>query len=76
MTMALTYFHGFEQEGELKSVYLIVYQESALLKDRVQRICDSFQGQRFEVPPLAELHKQAEETQENIQKSEGLLKVS
>lgn len=41
---SLCYFQDFEQNGELKSVYLVIYQESDLLTERVQRACDSFQG--------------------------------
>mmetsp|Transcript_96409 Transcript_96409/g.132745 ORF Transcript_96409/g.132745 Transcript_96409/m.132745 type:complete len:126 (+) Transcript_96409:425-802(+) len=39
---ALTYFSDFNQDNEQKSVYLVVYQESELLRERVQRVCDSF----------------------------------
>lgn len=31
---------------------MVVYQDGDVIRDRVQKICDSFMGQRFEVPPL------------------------
>jgi len=44
--------------------------------DRVQKICDSFLGQRFEVPDLGELLNVAENTQTEINKSNNLLATS
>lgn len=46
------------------------------MKDRVQKICDSFQGQRFEVPPVDQISTQAGETKMDIIKAEELLNIS
>lgn len=34
----------------MKSVYVIVFQESEYLRDRIIKICDSFLGDRYEIP--------------------------
>ena len=33
-----------------RSVYIIMYWDGAAIRDRISRICDSFTGQRFELP--------------------------
>lgn len=40
-------FYGNEQ---FKTVYSVLFQDSGTLKDKIARICDSFLGQRFEIP--------------------------
>ena len=51
---ALTYFGSvnerFTQDNQEKIPYLVVFQE--MLRDRVQKVCDSFMGSRFEIPDL------------------------
>jgi hypothetical protein len=51
---ALTHFLPFDQDGQRKAVYMVVYQDGAIIRDRVQKICDSFMGTRFEIPQLGE----------------------
>lgn len=51
---ALTHFQQFEQDGQEKAVYMVVYQDGAIIRDRVQKVCDSFMGTRFEIPQLGE----------------------
>lgn len=41
---ALTYFKEFKQDGVARVVYMVVYQDGAIIRDRVQKICDSFMG--------------------------------
>jgi len=36
-----------------KSVYIVVFQEGPQLRDKIVRICDSFLGQRFEIPAIS-----------------------
>jgi hypothetical protein len=45
-------------------------------KDRIQRICDSFMGQRFEIPSLNALIDRVNETNKEIAKSRELLYTS
>lgn len=43
------------EKREAKSVYIIMYWEGAHIKNKIERICDSFGGQRYELPPLNEI---------------------
>lgn len=52
---ALTHFSDdFEQGGIQKVVYMVVYQDGPVIRDRVSKICDSFMGSRFEIPNLGD----------------------
>jgi len=66
---ALTHFRQFEQEGVQKVAYLVVFQAMGKGKDKIQRICDSFMGQRFEIPNPQSLGERATETHNEIRKS-------
>jgi hypothetical protein len=35
-----------------KTVYIVVFQDGRQLREKIIRICDSFMGQRFDLPPL------------------------
>lgn len=50
--MALTHFSSFEHEGELKCAYLVMFSGVGRFRERIQKICDTFMGQRFEIPNL------------------------
>jgi hypothetical protein len=52
---ALTHFsEPFLQDKVQKVVYMVVFQEGQMIRDRVQKICDSFMGSRFEIPGLGD----------------------
>lgn len=38
-----------------RSVYIITYYDGAHTRDKIQRICDSFTGQRYNLPELSQL---------------------
>lgn len=40
-----------DQKG--RSVYIIVFWDGKNMRERIQKICDSFRGQRYELPSLA-----------------------
>jgi hypothetical protein len=40
---------------EKKTVYIIMYWAGDSVRDRIHRICDSFVGQRFELPALNDI---------------------
>lgn len=40
-------FYGVEQQ---KTVYCVLFQDSGALREKVTKICDSFLGQRFDIP--------------------------
>jgi len=51
----LTHFsENCKQGKEQKVVYLVVYQHGSNIRDRVQKICDSFMGSRFEIPDIGD----------------------
>lgn len=73
---ALTHFASYEQEGEteVKSTYMVVFQESGFMNERVQKICDSFQaGQRFNIPPIDQISAQIVATRDEIINDEAVL---
>jgi len=49
-----------------RSVYIIVYWEGAHIKSKIERICDSFNGQRYELPALQEISDQMNKTKDGI----------
>lgn len=59
-----------------KSVYIIVFQEGKQLRDRIVRICDSFLGQRFDLPPLMGIQRKLTELRQNINDSRALTEQS
>lgn len=74
---ALTHFHEFTTpDDERKAVYLVVYANLRTMREQVQKICDSFMGQRFEIPEFSQLEDSASENQIEIQKAQGLLATS
>ena len=57
---ALTYFRDFDSAGLpdysgrlddiARTVYVVIFQDGAHVRDRLQKICDSFNGQTVEIP--------------------------
>ena len=54
---ALTYFDDFQQPIKdyygnecQKSVYVVIFQDGSSVRDKILKICDSFMGERFEIP--------------------------
>lgn len=84
---ALTYFNDFEVSNPLekrshtkkvqqKSVYIVVFQEGRMIRERIVRIIDSFMGQRFDLPPLASIKAKIDEVRRNITDSKNLTDTS
>ena len=40
---------------ELKSIYIITFQDDGSLRDKIQKICDSFSRHRYDLPKDTEL---------------------
>ena len=40
----------------VKSVYIIMYWDGGLIRDKILRICDSFNGNRYEVPEMGQIN--------------------
>lgn len=74
---ALTHFKPFTNEdGVEKVAYLVVFSAAGGNKERVQKICDSFMGQRFEIPDLNTLDEVILEIKEKIKKAINLRDTS
>ena len=50
-----------------KSVYIITFQDGQTIKDKITRICDSFTGQRYDLPETADLYTQIERMKQTIE---------
>lgn len=42
----------------LKSVYIIVFWEGENIRTRIERVCDSFNGRRYELPETSDIRSQ------------------
>ncbi len=80
---ALTTFRDFEEvedqnhkKGVRKTVYIVVFQEGQQLRDRILRICDSFMGQRFDLPPLEQMEEKVGEVERQISEGQALIDTS
>jgi V-type H+-transporting ATPase subunit a len=75
---ALTHFSApFTQDKTQKVVYMVVYQDGQMIRDRVQKICDSFMGSRFEIGSLGDnLFSELSDVRSKIEGDRELLKTS
>lgn len=55
-----------QPEGKTRSVYIITYYDGAHIRDKIQRICDSFSGQRFNIPEQNQLGEQIQRMADSI----------
>ena len=55
---------------------MVVFQDISGTSDRVQKICDSFMGQRFDIPELGRVASVIENTEKEVTKSRQLLNTS
>ena len=53
------YISEYEDQANVgnarRSVYIIVFQTGPHIKEKIERICDSFTGQRYEIPDLPQI---------------------
>lgn len=80
---ALTFFQDFEVpdkdpkgKAHTKSVYIVVFQEGRQIRDKIVRICDSFMGQRFDLPQFEGIPKKIQEVRKGIAESKALTDTS
>ena len=57
-----------------RSVYVIMYWDGQNIRERIARICDSFSGQRFELPPLGEIQDQISRVTTSIGDARSVLR--
>lgn len=76
---ALPHFHEIEQGVEdihgklnMKTVYVVVFEDGERIRQRVTKICDSFMGQRFSIEG-GDFQTKISETESNIVESGKLL---
>ena len=55
-----------------RSVYIIVFWDGEHIRERIQKICDSFSGQRFELPDLKEITPQIQKVTQSIADARGV----
>lgn len=54
---ALIYYQDYqvaESGNKNKAVYVVMFQEGRQIREKILRICDSFMGQRFDLPEMSE----------------------
>ena len=54
-------------DEDKKSVYIVTFQDGGFLRDKIQKICDSFSGQRYDLPEVTELAPQIMKMKSNIE---------
>lgn len=53
-------------------MYIIVYQEGPNIRHKIERICDSFNGKRFELPELGQIRDSMAKTQDSINNAKSV----
>lgn len=64
------YISEYEDQANVgnarRSVYIIVFQTGPHIKEKIERICDSFTGQRYEIPDLPQIPANIQKVQNSI----------
>lgn len=55
-----------QPETKPRSVYIITYYDGTHIREKIQRICDSFSGQRFNLPEQNKLGEQIQRMADSI----------
>jgi vacuolar-type H+-ATPase subunit I/STV1 len=55
-----------DDNTQRKSVYIIVFWDGQNIRDRIQKICDSFTGQRYDLPEMKDMNSQVEKLKKSI----------
>ena len=50
-----------------RSVYIITFYDGAHTREKMFKICDSFTGQRYELPEISQLNTQIQRMYQSIQ---------
>jgi vacuolar-type H+-ATPase subunit I/STV1 len=64
-----------DEDGILKtkrSVYIIVFWDGNHIRDKIQKICDSFSGNRYELPEIASIPGKIEEIKNSIENAKNV----
>lgn len=57
-----------------RSVYIVVFWDGEYITDKIKKICDSFLGQRFELPGLTNIDGKIREVKDQIKNAESVWK--
>jgi vacuolar-type H+-ATPase subunit I/STV1 len=49
-----------------KSVYIVVFWDGRNIRDKIQKICDSFSGNRYELPEFSSIPNKIQEIENSI----------
>lgn len=68
------YIQEYDDRASTKkrSVYIIVFWDGEHIRDRIQKICDSFSGQRYELPDLKDIQPQIQKVEQSIADATGV----
>ena len=61
------------QGASRRAVYIIMYWDGRHIRERISRICDSFQGERYELPARNEIAPQIERIKSSIADARSVL---
>lgn len=50
-----------------KSVYIIMYWDGESIREKIQRICDSFTGNRYEIPNMNQMDSEIQRVNQRIE---------
>jgi len=70
----------FEQQGDqrnayarpTKSVYIIMFWDGQQVREKIQRICDSFTGNRYELPPMNQMDSEIQRVSQRIDDAQNV----
>ena len=55
-----------------KSVYIVVFWDGKNIRDKIQKICDSFSGNRYELPEFSSIPNKIQEIENSIQSASNV----
>ena len=61
------------EQGKSEAVYIIVFWGGEHIQSKIERICDSFSGNRFELPPSDALEAKEQELKEQLETALNLV---
>lgn len=70
----------FDQPGEqrnnqarnAKSVYIIMFWDGQQVREKIQRICDSFTGNRYELPSMTQMDSEIQRVSQRIEDAQNV----
>ena len=79
---ALTYFQDFEKpivdfygNTVMKSVYVLMFPDGEAIKEKLNRLCDSFLGEKYEIP-LGDIDQKIQEVTGKIKETRQIVEVT